>query len=231
MPEFHCDDLRKLPCPPQPRRDYPWDCPPENRNVPVVICPPATPPTATPVSIADMVSITVSAKGESDCSGREAEYFPITAKVGGKVYEYQTTRDRAYNGQRKMHAAGLAPQAYEAFEFTVKKEKLELTPDYQWKTVMVDVKLYGYTTESVTCVAGNTNKRNASGADFYAQSVEVRDRFDDALKAIKGKIMSVAPRFADWHAGNFGWTSEGKLVLIDCAECVEDTKDKDAGNW
>lgn len=126
-------------------------------------------------------------------------FVPLNEDWGVKVYQYRSTRDRAYNNQKEaFNRFGLAPAVGDTFDL----------PDGQ----------YCYVTERATPIVTREDviAANEQGEDAYWElDRQLELKYQDEIDDVENFFAENDFEFTDGHFMNWGRLKDGRLVPID----------------
>lgn len=119
--------------------------------------------------------------------------------IGLKLYLYSSYRDASLRMQKQLYEHRLAPQ-----------------PGVEFEIELGGKKYYGHTTEVVTPIVESL----PGGDGVYSQYARLPNKAElDAERiALEDQLWEAGFMWDDAHPGNFGRTSDGRLVVIDCQD-------------
>ena len=148
-------------------------------------------------------------------SGCDCRFMQV-GELGLKIYNNAEIRDRSYYNQKWLSERGLAPAVGEVCEV---------------KYADSDIVDYAFYTECAECYGGNDDVNRALnlvygienyGDDNYTDEeiAEYDDfkRYSAGVESVESDLYELGIGWLDTHEGNIGFTSDGRAVLIDCAD-------------
>ena len=135
--------------------------------------------------------------------------FLQIGNTGLKLYRSKRSRDLSYSNQLKLSEWGVAPTVGMKTEVMV-------------KSAMGDRTYYAFETEIVECADRRHHNGlcNDTSPEGYATSQAYIKPFRNALCELRAALEG-CPEYVNWiddHTFNVGITSDGRPVLIDCAD-------------
>lgn len=137
--------------------------------------------------------------------------FIVRDGHGFKLYRDDKRRTRAFLNQRLFHAYGFGPACWQPFEITV---------DIPDRTYGEKSKVYyGYVTELVHIIHKESwqymRRADGYGSVMSPFQVSVVQEIND----LRRRIRDVGLDWGDTNYFNMGVTDDGRLVVVDFAEC------------